>query len=174
MFKRKTLAILIFLLALTTVIFFTFWIFKNNSSQKNSTENIEMQNTETISINNKTIQVEIADTPELREKGLMFRESLCQDCGMLFIFENEGIYGFWMKDTLIPLDIAWINNLSADRQDRWEIVDIATLQSYVEGKNPDQYKPNQKALYVLEVNSGYFEKNNIKIGTRVDFKMLEL
>ena len=167
MFKRKTLAILIFLLALTTVIFFTFWIFKNNSSQKNSTRNIEMQNTETISINNKTIQVEIADTPELREKGLMFRESLCQDCGMLFIFENEGIYGFWMKDTLIPLDIAWINS-------EGEIVDITTLQQYVEGKNPDQYKPNQKALYVLEVNSGYFEKNNIKIGTRVDFKMLEL
>ena len=167
MIKSNSAKIILILISFTCVLFGVFWIVTHKKSSTTTPQTTEMKTKNTISINNKTIQVEIADTPELREKGLMFRESLCQDCGMLFICENEGTYGFWMKDTLIPLDIAWINS-------EGEIVDITTLQQYVEGKNPDQYKPNQKALYVLEVNSGYFEKNNIKIGTRVDFKMLEL
>src|SRR4030042_2848822 len=54
--------------------------------------------------------VELAVTPEEREEGLMFRKNLDSDKGMLFIFEKEGKYGFWMKKTLIPLDIIWIDD----------------------------------------------------------------
>jgi len=53
--------------------------------------------------------VEIVDSDIDRAEGLMFRESLCDDCGMLFIFDENGRYPFWMKNTLIYLDIIWID-----------------------------------------------------------------
>ena len=55
-------------------------------------------------------QVEIADTDEKRERGLMFREELCSDCGMLFVYDEEIKSKFWMKNTLIPLDIIWLDS----------------------------------------------------------------
>ena len=55
-------------------------------------------------------QVEIADTDEKRERGLMFREELCSDCGMLFVYDEEVKSKFWMKNTLIPLDIIWLDS----------------------------------------------------------------
>ena len=64
------------------------------------------------------VQAEIVDTPETIERGLMFRKSLGPNEGMLFVFEQAGFYPFWMKNTLIPLDIIW---LDAD----WRIVSIA-------------------------------------------------
>ena len=63
-----------------------------------------------IHLGGKTVVVEIADTDERRAYGLMFRNSLPKDEGMLFIFEDERIRSFWMKNTLIPLSIAYINN----------------------------------------------------------------
>src|SRR3989344_3516093 len=58
----------------------------------------------------KCFDIEIASTSEELSKGLMFRENLEKNSGMLFIFPENGIYGFWMKNTLIPLDIIWINS----------------------------------------------------------------
>src|SRR3972149_157729 len=62
-----------------------------------------------VCFNGQCLEVEVASTPKDRERGLMFRENLERNKGMLFIFENEGIYGFWIQNTLIPLDIIWIN-----------------------------------------------------------------
>ena len=55
------------------------------------------------------IKVEIADTPEKRAEGLMFRDHLNENSGMFFVFDEESSHSFWMKNTLIPLDIIWIN-----------------------------------------------------------------
>jgi uncharacterized membrane protein (UPF0127 family) len=110
---------------------------------------LHLEQTRTITVGNQTFSVEVATTSQERQRGLMFRESLEPGTGMFFIFEKEDFYGFWMKNTLIPLDIIWIN---ADKK----IVDIQTLQACTE-KPCDSHIPSQKALYVLEVNAGEFE-----------------
>lgn len=100
--------------------------------------------------------IEIAQTPETRSQGLMFRESLPQNQGMLFIFPKSEIYSFWMKNTLIPLDIIWIS-------ENLEIIDITTLSPCIEDPCPS-YTPKAQAKYVLEINANLAQQQNIKIG----------
>ena len=107
--------------------------------------------------------VELAETQEQRSKGLMHREVLDQDKGLLFIFDEEKEHSFWMKNTLIPLDIIWIN------EDK-EIVDIKKDVQPCVQERCEIFKPSNKAKYVLEINAGQSEKTNIKIGDRLIFK----
>ena len=74
-----------------------------------------------LMIGDHSIHAEIADTPETRTNGLMQRKYLCTDCGMLFVFAEAGRYGFWMKDTPLPLSIAFIS-------DNGSILNIAEMQ----------------------------------------------
>ena len=110
--------------------------------------------------NGKTINLELAKTPQEQQKGLMFREHLDEDSGMLFIFQDEQIRSFWMKNTLIPIDIIFIdkNNI---------IIDIQTAQPCKKDPCPD-YISKSPVKYVLEVNEGYAERNNIKYGDKVE------
>lgn len=97
-----------------------------------------------VCIQKNCFHVKLAQTPQERQIGLMNVTNLPEDEGMLFIFPKEGDYAFWMKDTLIPLDIIWINQ-------NLEIVNIATAQPcnevcpVIRSKYP--------ALYVLELNA---------------------
>ncbi len=109
-------------------------------------------------IKEKEIRVEVARTPEERAVGLMGRKHLGKEEGMLFIFEEEGYHSFWMKDTLIPLSIAFI-----DREGR--IVRIADMKPLTLASHP----PPQPILYALEMNQGWFSKNGIKVGDIVRF-----
>lgn len=104
--------------------------------------------------------VELAVTPEEREKGLMFRENLDSDKGMLFIFEEEGRHGFWMKNTLIPLDIIWIN-------DNKEAVFISKNTQPCEENHCPVIKPTENARYVLEINGGLSEKIGLSVRDKV-------
>ena len=122
-----------------------------------------------ILINNKESRVcikkicfniEIAKTQEEREKGLMYRSHLEENKGMLFIFQDEEIYPFWMKNTLIPLDIIWINK-------DLEIVEIKNNFQPCEEDSCPSYKPKQKAFYVLEINAGLAEKYGFKEGDKI-------
>ncbi len=116
---------------------------------------------EDIAINNNTIITEIADTPAKRAEGLMHRDYLGENEGMLFVFNKEDYYSFWMLNTKIPLDIIWI---SKDK----EIVDIErNLQPC--SSNCPLYSPDEKALYVLEVNANYTSRNGINTGDKVIF-----
>lgn len=108
------------------------------------------------------IHVEIADEWPEMEKGLMYRESLPEDEGMLFIFPQSGVYPFWMKNTLIPLDAIYI---SADGT----IVDILQMEPCIADPCPN-YTPGAEALYVLEVNKGFSERHGIEIGNRMVLK----
>ncbi|MFV1986551.1 MAG: DUF192 domain-containing protein [Gemmatimonadota bacterium] len=104
------------------------------------------------------IQVEIADDEAERSKGLMFRESLPQNEGMLFVYESSRALGFWMRNTLIPLDIAYI-----DEQGR--IVDIQSM----EPGDTTTHTSSSDAMYALEMNVGWFEANEVTIGDIVEF-----
>jgi hypothetical protein len=109
-------------------------------------------------IQHKEIRVEVAKTPEERSYGLMGRKHLGKDEGMLFIFETEDYHGFWMKDTLIPLSIAFIDK---DGRIVW-ITDMKplTLNSHV---------PPKPILYALEMNKGWFSSCGIQVGDFVRF-----
>lgn len=105
------------------------------------------------------VSVEIASTPQERAKGLMFRDHLGDGNGMLFVFEEEGRHGFWMKNTLIPLDVVWIS-------DKEKIVSIQTL--FPCEKEPcSLFYPGENAVYVLEVNAGLMKDWNVSVGEKV-------
>ena len=106
------------------------------------------------------VLVDIADTPEERTKGLMFVESLGDDNGMLFVFKEERTVGFWMKNTLIPLDLLFISK-------ELEIADIKSEFEPCEADPCETYVSKEPAMYVLEVNSGYIADKNIKIGDKI-------
>lgn len=103
------------------------------------------------------VPVEIADTDAERQTGLMGRTALAEDAGMLFVFDAEEPRSFWMKDTLIPLSIAFI-----DAQGR--IVDIQDMQPLDETSHPSA----APAQYALEVNQGFFAARGIQVGDLVD------
>ncbi|ASY38058.1 DUF192 domain-containing protein [Taylorella equigenitalis] len=107
----------------------------------------------TLIINDSKLSVEIADTPSSQQLGLMHRETLDPNHGMLFVFEEPQNLCFWMKNTLIPLSIAYIDQ-------NFKIIDILDMQPLDE--TPICAK--QDAQYALEVNQGWFKLNNIKIG----------
>ncbi len=112
----------------------------------------------------KNILVEIADTEEKQERGLMFRKSLPKDQGMLFIFEIERPLSFWMKNTFIDLSIAYIN---ANK----EIIDIQDMKSTNSMQiNFPNYPSKYPAKYALEMNLGWFKKNKISVGQKVNWK----
>lgn len=106
-----------------------------------------------------TIDVEVADNVTLRARGLMYRKSIPDNSGMIFIFDIEDYQGFWMKNTYIALDILFVN---ANK----EIVTIHTNTTPMSDRNYESTKP---AMYVVEVNAGYCIKNNIKEGDIINF-----
>lgn len=111
-----------------------------------------------LSIGDSEFRVEVVDTPETRARGLMEREELADDAGMLFVFESSEPRSFWMKDTLLPLSIAYIDENLIIR----EIYDMQPLSTVpVPSRTP--------ARYALEVNRGAFEERGIRVGDRITF-----
>ncbi len=105
------------------------------------------------------VNAEIADDNNERMKGLMFREKLNENGGMLFIFDEERQLSFWMKNTLMPLDMIFIGGNS-------EIVDIKHAVPC--RQDPcETYDSAKPAKYVLEVNAGFATKNNIQVGDKI-------
>ena len=100
-----------------------------------------------------TVQAEVADTPAARQQGLMFRESLDPGDGMLFVFEEELPHSFFMRNTLIPLDIAWLDRAQV-------VVDIQQMEPETE----ELHTPAHPALFALEVPQGWFAEEGIQMG----------
>ena len=117
---------------------------------------------EILSGNRKTsLTVRFADTHGKIEKGLMFVEKLPENEGMLFVFPRKVYSGFWMKDTLIPLSIAFLDSDG-------EILKIMDMEP-CKGNECPIYDPKISYRYAIEVNLGWFEKNRIKEGDFVKF-----
>ncbi len=113
----------------------------------------------TIRVDGIPVRVEVADSPEKRRQGLMFRETLPANEGMLFVFEREQLLSFWMKDTSIPLSIAFITRDG-------EIADIQDMEPLDERTFHQSPRP---ALYALEMNQGWFGRRRVEAGDRVAF-----
>lgn len=111
-------------------------------------------------ISGKKLSVEVAATPEKRALGLSGRESLCQNCAMLFVFEKPGGFSFWMKDMQFDLDIVWISGN--------EIVGIDKNVSHERG-TLEVVRPSTPVDKVLEINAGANDNLDLKVGDKVDF-----
>jgi len=102
------------------------------------------------------LKVEVAATESDRERGLMFREKLGPDDGMLFVFDDPGYYTMWMKNTLIPLSVAFIDGGGV-------ILNIVDM----EPQTLDPHGAAGPALYAIETNKGWFAAHSVKAGDRV-------
>ena len=114
----------------------------------------------TVSIGGKNIFVDVADTENLREKGLSGRTGIKNDEGMIFIFNGAEIPGFWMKDMNFSIDIIWIG-------EDWKVVSVSedlTPESY-----PEAYYPDTPVMYVMEVPAGFVKENNVYSGEDIRF-----
>lgn len=115
-----------------------------------------------LDIKGNSYQLEVAQSMLQKTKGLGERSNLCSNCGMIFVYQNEGTYPFWMKDTLIPLDMIWLNKSG-------NIVSIQTAlpepgASLFQLKNYVNSKPAQ---YIIELNAGQSAKLGLKIGDKI-------
>jgi uncharacterized protein len=115
-----------------------------------------------VEVQGKSFALEYANTFELRSQGLMFRKSMCGDCGMIFNFNQSKTAGMWMRNTFIPLDVAFI------RKDG-TITDIKAMQPHDETTTAS----SEKVLYAWEMNQGWFKQNGISVGDKVSIKEIE-
>jgi uncharacterized membrane protein (UPF0127 family) len=159
---RNTKGLLIVLFAFFAAVAFygVFTIFIIHAPQK-MTLNDGIYKTQDILLPDATVvHAIVSDTPELRELGLGGRSGLDLNQGMLFIFQQEGMYGFWMKDMRFSIDIVW---LSSDKK----VIYIA--QSVAPETYPASFGPNAPSKYVLELAAGYTVAHSIKIGDQFSF-----
>jgi len=110
-----------------------------------------------VKIKDSIVNVELAQTPSQRQTGLMFRTNMLTNQGMLFIFDKPEVPSFYMKDTLIPLDILFVNS-------KGKVVSIQSMAPLNEIK---LYSPDEPIIWALEVNLGWAKKHKIQIGDKV-------
>ena len=110
----------------------------------------------------KTIYANLVKTEADRMRGLMFRKTLNEDQGMLFVFVSEGLYSFWMKNMNFAIDILWL-----DRDKR--IIHLEREVPPCEKEPCPSYAPRVPAKYVLELKAGSIEKRKLKLYDRIDF-----
>ncbi|RNC65491.1 DUF192 domain-containing protein [Proteiniphilum sp. X52] len=113
------------------------------------------QNGDTLAM----IDIEVADNDQLRARGLMYRRSLPENAGMLFIQSMEEMQSFWMKNTYIPLDILFVNR---DKE-------IVTIHANTTPLKEWNYASTKPAIYVVEVNAGFTNRHGIRTGDRIEF-----
>ncbi len=108
---------------------------------------------------NRKIELEVAKSIEKRMNGLMLKTSLEENSGMIFISEQESEMTFWMKNTLVSLDVIYLDkNLKV----------VSFHESTQKNQTTEVYPSNGKALYGIELNAGWSEKNNLNVGDQFE------
>ena len=113
-----------------------------------------------IQIGDATLRIEVADTDQKRVQGLSGRPSLAKNEGILFVFEEPGRYGFWMKDMNFSIDIIWIG------QDK-KVVEI--MNTIAPETFPEVFYSKEFIQYVVETRAGFVKQNGIMVGDTVRF-----
>lgn len=141
---------------LFTSMILVFSLFSNNIKAQESKNNLCINDHVTAKIQHKNLNLDVACSNEKLSKGLMFVDGMDYDKGMIFVFDDEKIRTFWMKNTKIPLDILFIDK-------NMNIISIQTMKPY----DLTPVSSISKAMYAIEVNAGYVKENNIKNGDKV-------
>jgi len=137
------------LILILSLAFAIFWYYPRNSKMKVALAQIGV----------KEWQIEMADTPTSRIRGLSYRDSLTPGKAMLFVFDEPDYYGIWMLGMKFPIDIVFIN-------EDMKVIDV--FNNIKPETYPTSFRPSKKALYVLEMNAG--EARDIKIGDVVNLR----
>ena len=134
------------------------------NSQSIKGEKIPQNKSELYDLNfsGVSLKVEVAALPEERELGLMFRNSLKENEGMLFVFKEGSGQRFWMKNTRIPLDIGYLSTSGV-------LLEVHKAKPYDLSGVPSR---SQDIKFVLELNAGGYKKLGIKIGSRISLKVI--
>ena len=162
MIDKKNLLIIDSILLIFIFVVLTFFLrsgFKEKETRSGKTP-IVFENLEKTKV-----FAEIAKSFQERQAGLMFKTSLIEDEGMLFVFDKEDRYTFWMKNTLIPLDMIFIS------KDKKVIECLQDVQPCKTDPCPSYGTNKQSSMFTLEVNSGFCKKNKISAGTRLIFDL---
>lgn len=112
-----------------------------------------------LTVDTAVLWAEVSDRPETRQVGLMYRRSLPEDQGMLFVFEEPQELDFWMRNTYLPLDIAFVSQSGV-------ILNIEAMEPMDEGP---RYRSRGPARFAIEANRGWFARRGIAPGHRVRF-----
>jgi uncharacterized protein len=110
-----------------------------------------------LSLGMYRIQAEVAATEQDRETGLMNRKSLPAQAGMLFVFDRSAVHCFWMKNTLVPLSVAFLDETG-------KVINVADMQPQTE----DAHCPARPARYALEMNQGWFQNHGARVGAQIN------
>lgn len=159
-FNKKYIVYVAAIILIIAAVYFLF--IKKNSSEPQWVKNGEVTfiNAQTRQVLAK-IDVEAAITPAKRQQGLMFRSHMDENKGMLFIFEHEDFQSFWMKNTLIPLDIIFINSKGV----------INTIHKNTVPYSEKSLPSKARSQFVVEVNAGFCNKYGINEGDLIEYKL---
>lgn len=155
--KNKFLRVLVYGASLSLTLFLVLQIFQKPPTTA--------QDKPYVQINNTRINLEIAQTDVEKTKGLGFRDSLAQDTGMLFVYDQPLRYSFWMEGMRFALDFLWIENNKVEDLHENILPPIQTNNS------PSIITPKSPVRYILEVNAGFIKAHTIKIGDPVILKI---
>jgi uncharacterized membrane protein (UPF0127 family) len=163
------------------MVLFGSWMLLSSSSQiladspvgegMNSTDLMAISGNETVEANFyssrekiTSLELEVANSDEEREKGLMFRKNLSEGTGMVFVWNDSKERGFWMKNTYIPLDMIFV-------AENGTVLNVEEADPEPDTLPPDleTYTSDGPALYVIETNKGFSESKGIEKGTQVVF-----
>lgn len=104
-----------------------------------------------------TIDIEIAQDDSKRTLGLMYRDTMAENQGILFVFNEEEMRSFWMKNTILSLDMIFVNANN----------EIVTIHKYTKPYSEESYSSDKPASYVVEVNAGFADKYKLKVGDKI-------
>lgn len=125
--------------------------------------------TKDFKIANQQFLLEIATSINDKATGLANRTNLCPNCGMIFIFNQDSLQTFWMKNTLIPLDIIFI-----DSSGKVSNIETAVPEPGVNDFSLKLYRSSKPVMYVIELNAGISKELGLKAGDPIDLSPLEL
>ena len=171
--KKRIYQVIVLIVAIAFILFFVFpnpFMNEENKEEKKLngysafefTKEGELTFSDSLGNFISMIDIEIADDDTRRATGLMYRNKLEENQGMFFIFPSENYQSFWMRNTVLPLDILFVNSKN----------EIVTIHKNTVPFDESSYPSTKPAKYVVEVNAGFTDKYNIEVGDKISWRRI--